>query len=580
MEQPKYIGRYEIQSKIASGGMAVVYRARDPRVNRPVAVKVLHQHLAENPHIRERFKREAETIATLEHPAIVPLYDFGEEDDNLYLVMRYMGGGSLADRLNNAQLPVNEAAQIMQRVGSALAQAHALNVIHRDLKPGNILFDPAGQAYLSDFGIARLLDTAMTATDVQLGTPAYMSPEQVQTPKQVDYRSDIYGLGIILFEMLTGQRPFTGDTPIEQATARIFQPVPHIRDFNAALPAGWEIVIQRALAREKTRRYQSVAELVADVVAVANGRDPAASPPSPTDPTEIEGFYLPPSIPIASGGSKARVSSKSENRKRPLRSIPVIAAVLLVLAGLLGVMVSLRNRDGTAATSTPMIVAVADTVTPTGTTPPSLTPIPTFTLTPPATPTSRPTQTPSPLATAIAVTTTLPQLRVTIGTANVRQGPGVAYAVLTTLRAGDIVTVLGRDANGRWFNVELADNRTGWLAAEVVEFVDASTSETIPVVTAAPVSATARATMLSTAFPTSNPTLPPATAAPTANPTLPPATAAPTADPTLPPATAVPTFTPPPDPPTATPTPIVDPPTATPTWPPPTAVVPTPPNEG
>ncbi|MBL1131200.1 MAG: serine/threonine protein kinase, partial [Chloroflexi bacterium] len=292
MAIPAKIGRYEILSKIAGGGMAVVYLARDPRVGRQVAVKVLYEHLAQDPQIRERFKREAETIATLEHPAIVPLYDFGEEEESLYLVMRYMQGGTLAARIKEGGMPVAEIVPIMQRVGAALAEAHGQNIIHRDLKPGNILFDHTNRAYLSDFGIARLLEATMTATDAMMGTPAYMSPEQVRGPKEVDYRSDIYGLGVILFEMLTGQRPFAGDTPLEQATARILYPPPYPRDFNAALPEGWDWVVQKVLARDKMERYQQVMALVADVEAVADGRTAmaslfpvtpaAAAPPPPT----------------------------------------------------------------------------------------------------------------------------------------------------------------------------------------------------------------------------------------------------------------------------------------------------------
>ncbi|HUM69953.1 MAG TPA: serine/threonine-protein kinase, partial [Chloroflexota bacterium] len=230
MAIPQKIGRYEILSKIAGGGMAVVYLACDPRVGRQVAVKVLYEHLAQDPQIRERFKREAETIAALEHPAIVPLYDFGEEDESLYLVMRYMQGGTLASRMKESGMAAAEIVPIVQRVGAALAEAHSQNIIHRDLKPGNILFDHTNRAYLSDFGIARLLEATMTATDAMMGTPAYMSPEQVRGPKGVDYRSDIYGMGVILFEMLTGQRPFSGDTPLEQATARILYPPPYPRD--------------------------------------------------------------------------------------------------------------------------------------------------------------------------------------------------------------------------------------------------------------------------------------------------------------------------------------------------------------
>jgi eukaryotic-like serine/threonine-protein kinase len=209
------VGRYRILQHIARGGMATVYLAHDPHFNREVAIKILPPQFMHDPMFLGRFKREAQTIAALEHQAIVPVYDFGEADEQPFLVMRYMSGGSLAERIAKEPLPLAEAAAIVQRIGSALDEAHNKGIIHRDLKPGNILFDHHGHAFLSDFGIVKLAESTTTFTgDNIIGTPAYMSPEQARGESNLDGRSDIYALGAILFEMLSGQQPYNADTPM------------------------------------------------------------------------------------------------------------------------------------------------------------------------------------------------------------------------------------------------------------------------------------------------------------------------------------------------------------------------------
>ena len=175
------IGRYEVIRELGQGGMAMVYLARDPFIKRQVAVKVLPRQFTFDPEFRARFQREAEIIATLEHLAIVPVYDFGEEEDQPFIVMRHMAGGSLADLLSKGPLPVAEIAAMFERLGSALDHAHRLGVIHRDIKPGNILFDAQHFSYLSDFGISKIAEATASLTGTGLiGTPAYMSPEQAQ----------------------------------------------------------------------------------------------------------------------------------------------------------------------------------------------------------------------------------------------------------------------------------------------------------------------------------------------------------------------------------------------------------------
>jgi serine/threonine-protein kinase len=256
---PEKISRYKIEEELGRGGMATVYRAYDPHFERMVAVKVLPRAFLHEPEFRARFTREAKTIASLEHPAIVPVYDYGEDQDQPFLVMRYMRGGSLTDRLTKTPLSVEEAANILKRIGSALDQAHSRGIIHRDLKPANILFDDYGEAYLADFGIVHVSSSsaALTASGSLVGTPAYMSPEQVYGDKQLDGRSDIYALGVILFQMLTGSVPYSADTPARLMMKHVMDPVPPVLERRPDLPPDCDRVIMKAMAKDREARFPS-----------------------------------------------------------------------------------------------------------------------------------------------------------------------------------------------------------------------------------------------------------------------------------------------------------------------------------
>jgi serine/threonine-protein kinase len=278
----KQIGRYEIRKESGRGGMSTVYEAFDPHFRRAVAVKVMTRELLDDPKLVARFEREAQTIATLEHPAIVPVYDFGEDERRPFLVMRLMTGGTLADRLKGGPLSVSETAKILNRIGSALERAHQQGVIHRDLKPSNIMFDQYGDAFLADFGIARLTEGAVTLTGENvIGTPAYMSPEQIHGDQTIDGRSDIYALGVICFEMLTGQRPFQEKSPAKLMMQHIIDPVPDIREVRPDLPVGVEAIMARSMAKSPEERYTNAGELTdtldslakIDAVAPAAGQD-------------------------------------------------------------------------------------------------------------------------------------------------------------------------------------------------------------------------------------------------------------------------------------------------------------------
>ncbi len=245
--------RYRLKGKLGSGAMATVYRAEDTAVLRDVAVKVLHPQFYSNPTIRQRFLREARTIAQIDHPAIVPIYDIGQTDKHLYIVMRLMEGGSLATRVAKAPLSSSEIQAVIARICSALDAAHQNGVVHRDIKPENILFDQYDQAYLADFGVVKLAESTATMTgEGVIGTPAYMSPEQVSSKTTLDGRSDLYSLGVVLFELLAGNIPYHADTAMQH----VLNPIPKLNSFNTGIPCSWQKVIDKAMAKENEKRSQ------------------------------------------------------------------------------------------------------------------------------------------------------------------------------------------------------------------------------------------------------------------------------------------------------------------------------------
>jgi len=271
MAFPEKFGRYIIKDELGRGGMATVYHAHDPSFNREVAIKVLPREMLHDPKFRSRFERELKTVAGLEHPAIVPVYDVGEENGQPYYVMRYMPGGSLAGWIKKGKFSLEDTARLIEKIAQGLAYAHQKGVIHRDLKPDNILFDAHGAPFISDFGIAKLAETAvgLTASGI-VGTPAYMSPEQAKGG-DVDNRSDIYSLGIIIYQMLTGQQPFKADTPMGVVVKHITESIPEILTANPNLPSEIDLVIKTALAKDRSKRYATPLKLAAALNLAAFG---------------------------------------------------------------------------------------------------------------------------------------------------------------------------------------------------------------------------------------------------------------------------------------------------------------------
>ena len=252
---------YENLSEIWLGSMSSVYLAYDPNNSRQVAIKMLSSEHLNDLGYRSRFEQEAHLIAALKHEAIVTVYEFGVEQGYPFIVMQYMPGGSLADRLAQGPLSPAQTGKILTRIASALDYAHSQGVIHRDLKASNILFDMDDNAYLADFGIA-LQPESTWQRGLASGTPNYMSPEQALGEQSIDPRSDIYSLGVITFEVLTGELPFSGDLPLAVLFKKIFDSPPSLGAVKPDLPAALEPVLQRALAKQPQERYPSTAEFV------------------------------------------------------------------------------------------------------------------------------------------------------------------------------------------------------------------------------------------------------------------------------------------------------------------------------
>jgi serine/threonine protein kinase len=264
------IGNYEVLHRLGKGGMATVYRARQTNMARDVAIKIMSADLAEDPKFVQRFEREAQVIANLQHPRILPVHDFGHEGELFYLVMRVIDGESLYHRMLQGPLPIMTTAKFVTQIAEALDYAHAQGVIHRDLKPNNVLIDEWDNCYLMDFGLAKMLAAthSLTQTGTVIGTPAYMAPEQWRG-ESVDARTDVYALGVMLYEMVLGHPPFESDTPFTLMYKHINDPPPRPTALIPDMPDEVEDVILKALAKEREERYQAAGDLAREFTSVA-----------------------------------------------------------------------------------------------------------------------------------------------------------------------------------------------------------------------------------------------------------------------------------------------------------------------
>jgi len=257
------VGPFTITRQLGVGGMATVWKAYHPALDRYVAIKVLHPSFKEDPQFTERFQREARIVAKLTHPHIVPVYDFSEHEGMSYLVMRYIDGRTLKAVLREGPLSPEQVMGILEPACQALAYAHDQGVLHRDIKPSNFIITPEGEVFLTDFGLARIAEStdSTLSRDTLIGTPQYISPEQVRG-ERLDARTDVYSLGVVLFEMLTGRVPYDADTPYAVIHDHVFAPLPMPRDFNPGLSEPVERVVLKALAKSRDDRYQNVREMI------------------------------------------------------------------------------------------------------------------------------------------------------------------------------------------------------------------------------------------------------------------------------------------------------------------------------
>lgn len=336
------LGPYQLVEQLGLGGMATVYKAYHPAMDRYVALKVLPQHMAGDPNFRARFQREARTIARLEHRYILPVHDTGEQDGIHYLVMRYTESGTLSNLISSGMLSMEQAVKIIAQVAEALAYAHRQGVIHRDIKPANVLISREGDAMLSDFGIARIVEGTMqlTGEGMLIGTPFYMAPEQVQGQPS-DARTDIYALGVVLYEVLTGRRPYEAETPLAVALMHLHNPLPPPRQVKPDLPEVLERVILRAMAKNPDDRFQSAGEMAEELHAweqsARTGQLPnqhVATPPTPP----------PTPVPARAAARSAAATVVLRNRPAWLWPLVGIGGVLLVGAVILAIVLSNQGR--------------------------------------------------------------------------------------------------------------------------------------------------------------------------------------------------------------------------------------------
>jgi formylglycine-generating enzyme required for sulfatase activity len=292
-------GRYQIEEWIAQGGMSTVFKATDLNLKRTVAIKLIHSHLSGDPEFVQRFEQEAAIVAQLRHSNIVQVHDFDHDGDVYYIVLEYLPGETLQERLKalnaaNRRLPLSIVIQLMATICDTVAYAHRRGMIHRDLKPANVMLNRQGEPILMDFGVAKMLgESHYTATGAVIGTALYMSPEQARGERP-DTRTDVYSLGVTLFEMITGQPPFEGDSAVAVLMKHVNEPVPDVRKLNGAVPDELVVVVERALAKNPANRYQTAATMASALRAVEiNRRAPVhpisseASRQEPTSPSPM-----------------------------------------------------------------------------------------------------------------------------------------------------------------------------------------------------------------------------------------------------------------------------------------------------
>lgn len=324
------LGQYEIRALLGKGGMSSVYLAYQPAMGRVVAVKVLPPEFLHDDTFLMRFQAEVRTIARLEHLHILPVYDVGEDNGIPYYVMRYLPGGTLADLIEGHLPDLPRVVQIVGQVADALDYAHERGIIHRDLKPSNVLLDSNGNAYLADFGIARVQEASTTLTGSQvIGTPPYVAPEMVRRGEPITHAVDIYALGVMTYQMLTGELPYYDPDPVKTLMMHALEPVPSVRDFDPNISPALDAVVQRCLAKKPQDRYPTAGAFARDLTLAAEGERPTLSAP----PIREEHTAAPeaPTLPPQAGYRYAAYGPEEGEARRGVGSCLIVLGVFAAL---------------------------------------------------------------------------------------------------------------------------------------------------------------------------------------------------------------------------------------------------------
>ncbi len=428
-------GRYQVESLLGEGGMSAVYKAVDTRLDRAVAIKIIHPHLADNDQFTKRFKREGTAVAKLRHPNIIRLLDFGQEDGSSYIILTYLAGGSVQEmikRLNGERLDTETAVTLATQIADGLEYAHKRGLIHRDVKPANILLSKEGSGVLTDFGLVKITDaTRFTVTGAVMGTARYMSPEQIKSIT-VDHRSDVYSLGVTLFEMVSGRPPYDGKSAVTTMMKHLTEPVPDVCASYPDIPANLALIIDRAMSKEPENRYKT-AGAMADALRLVSASFPKKPPPP--SPVQSDGlvratmivgkeerealFAAATTAPFAAHTTTEPAAQAADKSGRKKWWLLLLLLFLLIGGGVVGAFMLLGSEDenvvetAVSPTNTPFLLA--DTATPTATVTNTPTPLPTDT--PTATP--MPSNTPAPTQTAAP--------RSANSTGDVQRGSGLPY---------------------------------------------------------------------------------------------------------------------------------------------------------
>jgi serine/threonine protein kinase len=328
------IGSYEIVSQIGAGGMAMVYKAYQPKLDRFVAIKMMHESFSQDENFMARFEREARIVARLDYPHIVPVYDYDNYENQPYLVMKIVEGQTLKQQMRNNPPSIDELLIILDKIGKALHYAHEAGVLHRDIKPSNIIIDERGEPYLTDFGLARITHQGEStmSVDTMLGTPHYISPEQAKGETNLDARTDVYSLGVVLYELVTGRVPFIADTSYAIIHDQIYKAPPLPSELDEEISPNIEAVLLKALAKNAEDRYATPVALVDDFRRAVtgesslaqrwSGKSKRAAPPIPQPPA-VPAPYIPqpaPPDPISDRSAFGRQRGQSKQHRRELRT--------------------------------------------------------------------------------------------------------------------------------------------------------------------------------------------------------------------------------------------------------------------